>query len=219
MKRTDKYRDSYQYDNRNQQHRHQSEDASYRQQNAKNDPEEHPERYYNGRDYRREQMLEEENEKSRRSKKWLYVIIAILLIVVAIFVTRALLNNDNDKVSNDPKVSQNYKKQVESQDGQINKDVDNAKDNIKNNQNTDGIIKSLQNQIDSLKQQEQNKADSKLTQYYQEQINKLKEANNALKNNENQGKIESMLNDINTKFDSIKSKLDSLFNDDSNSSN
>ncbi|MBW7505346.1 hypothetical protein J5E97_11555, partial [Streptococcus pneumoniae] len=127
MKRTDKYRDSYQYDNQNQNHRRQSEDASYRQQYAKGDPEEHPERYYNGRDYRREQILEEENEKSRRSKKWLYIIIAILLIIVAIFVTRALLNNDSDKVSNDPKVSQNYKKQVENQDGQINQQVDNAK--------------------------------------------------------------------------------------------
>lgn len=84
MKRTDKYRDSYQYDNQNQNHRRQSEDASYRQQYAKGDPEEHPERYYNGRDYRREQILEEENEKSRRSKKWLYIIIAILLIIVAI---------------------------------------------------------------------------------------------------------------------------------------
>ncbi len=50
-----------------------------------------------------------------------------------------------------------------------------------------------------LKQQEQNKADSKLTQFYQDQINKLTEANNALKNNASQGKIESMLNDINTK--------------------
>ena len=67
MKRTDKYRDSYQYDNQNQNHRRQSEDASYEQQYAKGDPEEHPERYYNGRDYRR-QILEEENEKSRRSK-------------------------------------------------------------------------------------------------------------------------------------------------------
>ncbi|HFE8108497.1 TPA: hypothetical protein ACGAJN_000867 [Staphylococcus aureus] len=168
MKRTDKYRDSYQYDNQNQNHRRQSEDASYRQQYAKGDPEEHPERYYNGRDYRREQILEEENEKSRRSKKWLYIIIAILLIIVAIFVTRAILNNDSDKVSNDPKVSQNYKKQVENQDGQINK---------------------------------------------------LTEANNALKNNASQGKIESMLNDINTKFDSIKSKLESLFKDDNGGAN
>lgn len=176
MKRTDKYRDSYQYDNQNQNHRRQSEDASYRQQYAKGDPEEHPERYYNGRDYRREQILEEENEKSRRSKKWLYIIIAILLIIVAIFVTRALLN-------------------------------------------TDDIIKNLQNQIDNLKQQEQNKADSKLTQFYQDQINKLTEANNALKNNASQGKIESMLNDINTKFDSIKSKLESLFKDDNGGAN
>lgn len=57
MKRTDKYRDSYQYDNQNQNHRRQSEDASYRQQYAKGDPEEHPERYYNGRDYRRDKIL------------------------------------------------------------------------------------------------------------------------------------------------------------------
>lgn len=152
-------------------------------------------------------------------QKWLYIIIAIILIIVAIFVTRALLNNDSDKVSNDPKVSQNYKKQVENQDGQINQQVDNAKENIKNNQKTDDIIKNLQNQIDNLKQQEQNKADSKLTQFYQDQINKLTEANNALKNNASQGKIESMLNDINTKFDSIKSKLESLFKDDNGGAN
>ena len=30
-----------------------------------------PERYYNGRDYRREQQLEEENEKSGRTKNGL----------------------------------------------------------------------------------------------------------------------------------------------------
>ncbi len=113
----------------------------------------------------------------------------------------------------------NYKKQVENQDGQINQQVDNAKENIKNNQKTDDIIKNLQNQIDNLKQQEQNKADSKLTQFYQDQINKLTEANNALKNNASQGKIESMLNDINTKFDSIKSKLESLFKDDNGGAN
>lgn len=141
------------------------------------------------------------------------------MVIVAIFVTRDLLNNDSDKVSNDPKVSQNYKKQVENQDGQINQQVDNAKENIKNNQKTDDIINNLQNQIDNLKQQEQNKADSKLTQFYQDQINKLTEANNALKNNASQGKIESMLNDINTKFDSIKSKLESLFKDDNGGAN
>lgn len=164
-------------------------------------------------------FLKKKTRNPAVQKKWLYIIIAILLIIVAIFVTRALLNNDSDKVSNDPKVSQNYKKQVENQDGQINQQVDNAKENIKNNQKTDDIIKNLQNQIDNLKQQEQNKADSKLTQFYQDQINKLTEANNALKNNASQGKIESMLNDINTKFDSIKSKLESLFKDDNGGAN
>lgn len=164
-------------------------------------------------------FLKKKTRNPAVQKKWLYIIIAILLIIVAIFVTRALLNNDSDKVSNDPKVSQNYKKQVENQDGQINQQVDNAKENIKNNQKTDDIIKNLQNQIDNLKQQEQNKADSKLTQFYQDQINKLTEANNALKNNASQGKIESMLNDINTKFDSIKSKLESLFKDENGGAN
>lgn len=218
MKRTDKYRDSYQYDNQNQNHRRQSEDASYRQQYAKGDPEEHPERYYNGRDYRREQILEEENEKSRRSKKWLYIIIAILLIIVAIFVTRALLNNDSDKVSNDPKVSQNYKNKLKIKTAKLTSKSIMLKKILKQPK-TDDIIKNLQNQIDNLKQQEQNKADSKLTQFYQDQINKLTEANNALKNNASQGKIESMLNDINTKFDSIKSKLESLFKDDNGGAN
>lgn len=164
-------------------------------------------------------FLKKKTRNPAVTKKWLYIIIAILLIIVAIFVTRAILNNDSDKVSNDPKVSQNYKKQVENQDGQINQQVDNAKENIKNNQKTDDIIKNLQNQIDNLKQQEQNKADSKLTQFYQDQINKLTEANNALKNNASQGEIESMLNDINTKFDSIKSKLESLFKDDNGGAN
>ena len=72
MKRTDKYRDSYQYDNQNQNHRRQSEDASYRQQYAKGDPEEHPERYYNGRDYRREQILEEETRNPAVQKVVIY---------------------------------------------------------------------------------------------------------------------------------------------------
>ena len=31
-------------------------------------------------------------------------------IIVAIFITRAIINHNNDKVSNDPNVSQNYKK-------------------------------------------------------------------------------------------------------------
>ena len=55
-------------------------------------------------------------------------------------------------------------------------------------------------------------SDSKFTQFYQKQLDKLKNANNAQQNNENQSKINSMLEDINTKFDSIKSKLESILN-------
>ena len=59
----------------------------------------HPERYYNGRDYRREQQLEEKM-KNQAKLKWLIAIIVILLIIVAIFITRAIINHA-DKVSND----------------------------------------------------------------------------------------------------------------------
>lgn len=38
--------------------------SQYRDQNEFNDPEQHPERYYNGRDYRREQELQEENQNT-----------------------------------------------------------------------------------------------------------------------------------------------------------
>lgn len=57
-------------------------------------------------------FLKKKTRNPAVQKKWLYIIIAILLIIVAIFVTRALLNNDSDKVSNDPKVSQNYKNKL-----------------------------------------------------------------------------------------------------------
>ena len=82
MKRTDKYRDSYKYDDQYQNHRKRSEEDMYRQhqesqqransnratQSEMIEYENHPERYYNGRDYRREQQLEEENEKSSKTK-------------------------------------------------------------------------------------------------------------------------------------------------------
>ena len=141
MKRTDKYRDSYKYDNQYQNHRRRAEEDEFRnraqspnkmngQRSNQREFEDEPERYYNGRDYRREQQLEEENEKSGRTKKWLIAIIVILLIIVAIFVTRAIMNHNDDKVNNDPNVSQNYKKQVESQNDDINKQVDSAKSDI-----------------------------------------------------------------------------------------
>ena len=43
-------------------------------------------------------------------------------------------------------------------------------------------------------------------------------ANNAQLNNENQSKVNNMLEDINTKFDSIKAKLENILNG-SNSGN
>lgn len=83
MKRTDKYRDSYKYDNQYQNHRRRAEEDEFRnraqspnkmngQRSNQREFDDEPERYYNGRDYRREQQLEEENEKSGRTKKMAY---------------------------------------------------------------------------------------------------------------------------------------------------
>ncbi|MEJ7537612.1 hypothetical protein WL508_12025, partial [Staphylococcus hominis] len=77
---------------------------------------------------------------------------------------------------------------------------------------TQSQIDKLQNQIDQLKQNEETNADSKFTKFYQNQIDKLKNANNAQLNNENQSKVNNMLEDINTKFDSIKAKLENILN-------
>ena len=66
-----------------------------------------------------------------------------LLIIVAIFITRAIINHNNDKVSNDPNVSQNYK-EVENQNDDINRQVDSAKSDIKNKKDTQSQIDKLQ---------------------------------------------------------------------------
>lgn len=184
----------------------------YRQQQARYD--ENGNRYYNDRDFRREQQLEEDNIRQKKSKKWLYIIIALLLIVVAVFVTLAFMGGDSnsDKVSNDPNVSQNYQKQVKDKDDSITSQIEAAKNDIKDKVNTDNTIQKLQQEINSLKQNEQNNADSKFTKFYQDQLDKLKNANQAQQNNADQSKVEGMLDDINTKFDSLKDKIENFIN-------
>ena len=163
MKRTEKYRDSYEqdkeYQNQQQRQQHaryqqqrytnqqqaqyQNNGDRYRQQQARYD--ENGNRYYNDRDFRREQQLEEDNIR-QKSQKWLYIIIALLLIVVAVFVTLAFMGGDSnsDKVSNDPNVSQNYQKQVKDKDDSITSQIEAAKNDIKDKVNTDNTIQKLQ---------------------------------------------------------------------------
>ena len=45
--------------------------------------------------------------------------------------------------------------------------MDSAKSDIKNNKNSESQIDKLQSEIDKLKQKEENNADSKFTQFYQ----------------------------------------------------
>ena len=52
--------------------------------------------------------------------------------------------------------------------------MDTAKNEIKQNKNSQTQINQLQQQINNLKQKEETNADSKLTQFYQDQIDKLK---------------------------------------------
>ena len=119
MKRTDKYRDSYKYDNQYQNHRRRAEEDEFRnraqspnkmngQRSNQREFDDEPERYYNGRDYRREQQLEEENE-NQVELKMAYCYHSYFTYYSSHFVTRAIMNHNDDKVNNDPNVSQNYK--------------------------------------------------------------------------------------------------------------
>ena len=72
------------------------------------------------------------------------------------------------------------------------------------------ILKLLYTIRQIIKNNEITKEDSKLTQFYQDQVNKLKEANNAQQNNANENKVNALLDDVNNKVDDIKKKLNSI---------
>ena len=235
MKRTEKYKDSYQYDDQYQQRNQRSREYQQRQQRRqseenyrRNEPrqeyhhqnqgdyDENANRYYNDRDFRREQLLEEENEKNKKSKRWLIAIIAILLLIIGIFATKSYIDHkkesDNKQhtynATND--VSKNYQQEVQNQSDNIKKQVEDAKNDIKDKIDTESRLRQIQSQIDKLKNNEITKEDSKLTQFYQDQVNKLKEANNAQQNNANENKVNALLDDVNNKVDDIKKKLNSI---------
>lgn len=50
-----------------------------------------------------------------------------------------------------------------------------------------------------------------MTEDFQQQADKLKEANNAQLNNEDQSKVNQLLTDIDQKLNTIKDKINSLF--------
>lgn len=144
-----------------------------------------------------------------------------MLIIVAVFATRAILNNNSsdnqqtNNASNDNNVSKDYKNEVQNQSDNIKQQVEDAKNDIKDKVDTDSRIKQIQEDVNNLKNSEQTGEDSKLTKFYQEQVNKLKEANNAQQNNESQSKVNDLLNDVNTKFDEIKEKLNNILGNSS----
>lgn len=143
------------------------------------------------------------------------------MIIVAVFATRAILNNNSsdnqqtNNASNDNNVSKDYKNEVQNQSDNIKQQVEDAKNDIKDKVDTDSRIKQIQEDVNNLKNSEQTGEDSKLTKFYQEQVHKLKEANNAQQNNESQSKVNDLLNDVNTKFDEIKEKLNSILGNSS----
>ena len=101
-------------------------------------------------------------------------------------------------------VSKNYQQEVQNQSDNIKKQVEDAKNDIKDKIDTESRLRQIQSQIDKLKNNEITKEDSKLTQFYQDQVNKLKEANNAQQNNANENKVNALLDDVNNKVDDIK---------------
>ena len=100
--------------------------------------------------------------------------------------------------------------EVQNQSDNIKKQVEDAKNDIKDKIDTESRLRQIQSQIDKLKNNEITKEDSKLTQFYQDQVNKLKEANNAQQNNANENKVNALLDDVNNKVDDIKKKLNSI---------
>ena len=102
------------------------------------------------------------------------------MIIVAVFATRAILNNNSsdnqqtNNASNDNNVSKDYKNEVQNQSDNIKQQVEDAKNDIKDKVDTDSRIKQIQEDVNNLKNSEQTGEDSKLTKFYQEQVNKLK---------------------------------------------
>ncbi|MCA0117167.1 hypothetical protein EQ805_13160, partial [Staphylococcus epidermidis] len=145
-----------------------------------------------------------------KSKRWLIAIIAILLLIIGIFATKSYINHKNESenkqhtynATND--VSKNYQQEVQNQSDNIKKQVEDAKNDIKEKIDTESRLRQIQSQIDKLKNNEITKEDSKLTQFYQDQVNKLTEANNAQQNNANENKVNALLDDVNNKVDDIQ---------------
>ncbi|WP_113589610.1 hypothetical protein [Staphylococcus aureus] len=199
MKRTEKFNNEYKQDNRLE-----NESKSIREkQERKNNYE------YDDLQRFKEQWYQEEIKRQKNKKRWFGIGFLALLVVVGLLAFNLFENKDND-------VSDEYANQVNKQNQSINDEVNTAKDNIKNKEASDQEIQNLRNQVNELKQNEQNQNDSKITEKYEKEIQKLEEANTALKNNVNQKTIEDKLDNVKSDFDDFKSKweewIDSIKN-------
>lgn len=199
MKRTDKYKDSYEADKKL--HNPHYNDYEYSERD----------KYYTRCDEERERQLKEDlyNQKKKNKRKKWYFIVGIILIVIIFFVVRSCSNN-NDVANNDD-LSDGYKNQVQNQESDIDEQAQQAKSKIKDEQASDQEIQSLKDQVSQLEQQQQTEADQELTQRYQKEIDKLEQANDALKYNVNQSKVDKMVDKVNTDIDSIITKFKEKF--------
>ncbi|EOA9111580.1 TPA: hypothetical protein O6S24_002026 [Staphylococcus aureus] len=199
MKRTEKFSNEYKQDNRLENEAKRIREKQERKNNYE----------YDDSQQFKEQWYQTEIKRQKKKKRWFGIGFLVLLVVAVLLAFNLFKNNDND-------VSDEYAKQVNEQNQSMNDEVNTAKDNIKNKETSDQEIQNLRNQVNELKQNEQNQNDSTLTEKYEKQIQKLEEANTALKNNVDQKTIEDKLDNVKSDFDDFKSKweewIDSIKN-------
>ncbi|HDZ8780153.1 TPA: hypothetical protein RUV46_002690 [Staphylococcus aureus] len=199
MKRTEKFNNEYKQDNRLENEAKRIREKQERKNNYE----------YDDSHQFKEQWYQTEIKRQKKKKRWFGIGFLVLLAVVILLAFNLFKNNDND-------VSDEYANKVNEQNQSMNDEVNTAKDNIKNKETSDQEIQNLRNQVNELKQNEQNQNDSTLTEKYEKQIQKLEEANTALKNNVDQKAIEDKLDNVKSDFDDFKSKweewIDSIKN-------
>ena len=169
-------------------------------------------------------MLEEENRRNRNWKNFLGILALILFVIALIFGLKSCMNDEpsntneaaNQQQKNDTQ-QQNNQQQAMSDDlikekeGVIQEKIDEAKASIKDNQdNSEQLISQVQGEVDHLKNQVNSDYAQNIAEEYQDAVNKLNQADEAKENNDD-SKMDQILEDVNSKLGEIKNKIDEFF--------
>ena len=100
---------------------------------------------------------------------------------------------------------------IKEKEGVIQEKIDEAKASIKDNQdNSEQLISQVQGEVDHLKNQVNSDYAQNIAEEYQDAVNKLNQADEAKENNDD-SKMDQILEDVNSKLGEIKNKIDEFF--------